>query len=451
MTTTVTSTIKSSGGDYTTITAWEAAKQGNLVSLDTIQQAECYSFALTDTVGIAGWTTGVNNYVRIYTPAAERHNGTSRDVSGIGFQMTSTLHGINVQTDYVRIDGLVIKSTNATAQCINPSAATLTPITNELRIENCILICTVSGSTSAMVTSPDLDCNLIMRNCIVYGPRRGLGVSGLASVEVSHCTINVTGDNGIRYGASTGTFTIKNNFVGGTLTEDFNLVAGSTPTLVGDHNASEDASADDEFPTGALINLAIGNQFTTTDNYTLKAGNVLGGAGTPLAAVTLDIVGTTRSLTAPAIGAHETTLVRGLDAPTAVISDVSNYPSTWTTEANARNNLYQSINEFTADDSTFIQSESYPVASVVSFSLSDPAVALGTGTGRVRIRYYKQSAEVVNLTVRLMQGLTVIKSWTYTNIGVDVVQTDETLTAPEVATITDTTALTLQYEASWTP
>lgn len=152
------------------------------------------------------------------------------------------------------------------------------------------------------------------------------------------------------------------------------------------------------------------------------------------------------------------------DTPTQSIADVSTLvpylllqadgdlsAGSWTTELGATSNLYQSIDERTADDSDFVQSDSFPVASVVSFSLSDPALPVGAGTGRVRVRYYKQSVEVVNLIVRLKQGVTTIKTWTYTDIDFDVLEVDETLTAPEVATITDDTALTLEYEASWTP
>lgn len=152
------------------------------------------------------------------------------------------------------------------------------------------------------------------------------------------------------------------------------------------------------------------------------------------------------------------------DAPTATISEASTLvpylllqpdgdlsAGSWTTELDATSNLYQSIDEFTASDSDFIQSESFPASSAVSFSLTDPTLPIGTGAGVVRVRYYKESAEVVNLTVRLMEGVTTIKSWTYTNIDFDVLQVDEVLTAGEVATIVDRTNLSLQYEASWTP
>ena len=65
MATTVVHTIKASGGDYTSLSAWEAAQQRDLVALDEIEVAECYPFIDTTAVTVSGWTTGVNNYIII--------------------------------------------------------------------------------------------------------------------------------------------------------------------------------------------------------------------------------------------------------------------------------------------------------------------------------------------------------------------------------------------------
>src|SRR3990170_1219772 len=75
MATTVTKTIKSSGGDYTSLSAWEAGQQGNLVTADQIQVAECYSMLDTSICVINGWTTDATRYIEIKTPVSERHDG----------------------------------------------------------------------------------------------------------------------------------------------------------------------------------------------------------------------------------------------------------------------------------------------------------------------------------------------------------------------------------------
>ena len=78
MPTTVVKTIRASGGDYTTLSAWEAANQGNLVSADEVRVAECYNdwpSGLNDAVNIDGSTTDATRYMAITVAAGHRHTG----------------------------------------------------------------------------------------------------------------------------------------------------------------------------------------------------------------------------------------------------------------------------------------------------------------------------------------------------------------------------------------
>ena len=112
------SEIGSGGGrDYSTLTAWEAAKQADLVTAGDIEVAECYNDStFTEAeVFIYGWTTGANNYIRIYTPAAERHDGTA--YSGVKFSPSSddNNYGLfRLAEGYIRIEGLIINPYDAT-------------------------------------------------------------------------------------------------------------------------------------------------------------------------------------------------------------------------------------------------------------------------------------------------------------------------------------------------
>lgn len=64
MATTVVSTIMSAGGDYTSIAAWEADKQGDLVAADQVQKAVCHD--LQDAgVQIDGSTTDATRFLWI--------------------------------------------------------------------------------------------------------------------------------------------------------------------------------------------------------------------------------------------------------------------------------------------------------------------------------------------------------------------------------------------------
>lgn len=116
MPTTVTKTVKSSGGDYTSLSAWEAGEQADLVALDQIRQAECYSMADTTAFTISGWTSDLTRYIRIFTPLSERHDG-KYNTSKFRIEWTGSASPANggivsiIGNDYVRIEGVQIKST----------------------------------------------------------------------------------------------------------------------------------------------------------------------------------------------------------------------------------------------------------------------------------------------------------------------------------------------------
>jgi hypothetical protein len=64
---TITKTVKPSGGDYTSLSNWEAGEQADLVAAGNIAVAECYSMVDTTPVVVDGWTTGVKVLARVVT------------------------------------------------------------------------------------------------------------------------------------------------------------------------------------------------------------------------------------------------------------------------------------------------------------------------------------------------------------------------------------------------
>lgn len=52
--------VKSSGGDYSSLSAWEAAQQRDLVAANEVAIAECYGFQDTVPVNVDGWNTNKN-------------------------------------------------------------------------------------------------------------------------------------------------------------------------------------------------------------------------------------------------------------------------------------------------------------------------------------------------------------------------------------------------------
>ena len=78
MATTITKTVKSSGGDYTSLNAWAASIAGrgaDLTTRDVVERAECFGFTDTTAVSISGITTDTTRRVEISTPDTARHGG----------------------------------------------------------------------------------------------------------------------------------------------------------------------------------------------------------------------------------------------------------------------------------------------------------------------------------------------------------------------------------------
>jgi hypothetical protein len=84
MPTTVTKIVDTGGtGDYSSLAAWEAARQGNLISSDTIEKALCKcTKGAADTGGqllFSGWTVDGTRYPMVYVDEEYRHKGVWDD------------------------------------------------------------------------------------------------------------------------------------------------------------------------------------------------------------------------------------------------------------------------------------------------------------------------------------------------------------------------------------
>ena len=67
MPTEVVHTIRASGGDYTSLSAWQTAQKRDLVADDEIAVAECYDDwtgnGLSEDILIDGWTTDSTRHI----------------------------------------------------------------------------------------------------------------------------------------------------------------------------------------------------------------------------------------------------------------------------------------------------------------------------------------------------------------------------------------------------
>ena len=118
----ITKTVKPSGGDYTSISAaitGEVTARAGLVARDETLVIECYKGDydaaggvnyINESANINGFTTNATHYVRITTPATERHNGKVFDGDGnyTGFCVKNTGSRAFLFNDpYTEVDGII--------------------------------------------------------------------------------------------------------------------------------------------------------------------------------------------------------------------------------------------------------------------------------------------------------------------------------------------------------
>lgn len=341
-------TIKPDGtGDYTTLQAWEDWADGEA---NAGQWAECYAGGNLGALSISGWagTPDGTNFPKVYTPTAERHDGSYG--SGAYIESPGTNVPLTISNpNRIVIDGLRLRRTTVGGT----ASAWVAEIASGIQadgfvIENCLIeqenngpgIQVLSGSGS-MSLGGTIRNNIIVENKVGAAESFGISVIVTAAMFTTHgVTLNILNNtivspnsryvNGIRLvrdGSALGstanlTVTAKNNVAMGAGTADF-VTATNTGTgvlsMTASHNASSDATSDDWGATGAQNSLTASSQFVNVaSDWNLKAGANLIDTGTDLSgsSVTTDYSGTVRSGTYD-IGADEY-------VASAVISDHSN-------------------------------------------------------------------------------------------------------------------------------
>ena len=112
---------------------------------------------------------------------------------------------------------------------------------------------------------------------------------------------------------------------------------------------------------------------------------------------------------------------------------------TWTASSGT---LASCLDETTASDADYITTTNTSTCEVALGSVTDPSVSTG------HIVRYRISATSGGITVRLRQGTTTIATWTHATAPTSLTTYSQTLTGGEADSITDYTALRLQFEAT---
>jgi hypothetical protein len=154
-------TIKSAGGDYTTLALWEDWADGQAT---TDQWAECYSGFDMGQVVIGSWLEDPDaaNYPRIYTNLDQRHSGKD-DGSGAYIAVDSAAHGVEIYENFVRVEGIrfVLSSSG---RAISADGY------NGIYIDSNLI--TTSGSPTTLVglrISFSNNATVTFRNNLIYG------------------------------------------------------------------------------------------------------------------------------------------------------------------------------------------------------------------------------------------------------------------------------------------
>lgn len=102
------------GRDYSSISSWESAQQGNLVSLQEIHKGECYadSSYFDESVTISGSTTSSDYYMYLTVAEGNRHDGT-KSGGGVVIDRQGGAYSYGVYApdsytflEYLRVTGL---------------------------------------------------------------------------------------------------------------------------------------------------------------------------------------------------------------------------------------------------------------------------------------------------------------------------------------------------------
>jgi hypothetical protein len=262
MATEVISTIRSSGGDYTSLSAWEAGEQRNLVTADQIEVAECYddwTSGLNDTFTVSGWTTDSTRYVKITVAAGHRHDGILKS----GFWMySSTSPVVTISQRYTVVEWITVEQTGA--------GTAISPNERDHKYNHVQAIGGTSG-TSYGFNSFNSSATNIAKGCYASGATSGFRQGGAGTIELNNCVAN-GGTNGIL--RSSGTLNAYNCIVYAGTTA-YNSVSG------GSNNAAHNGSGTNPPGTSPYTSDVTSADFVDASggDFHLDSGSGLIGAG----------------------------------------------------------------------------------------------------------------------------------------------------------------------------
>ena len=253
-------TVNSITREYTSLSAAETgaidANHLNTADLETNSYQlnfPCYYDTGADTTAVTvdGYTTGVSNYIKIYTPSStsteannsQRHQGKWEGAKyRLSYSANSYTKILSIADPYVRVEGLLMEHTNATADERGGIIFTQSDITIS---GNIVRLPAANGINDEDGIKGPYSANIY--NNIVVGWRAGIQTNNISAGATQNISNNTIYDcnSGIGswgYPGSTTYYNLKNNLSYGN-NADFYFDLGGNVTRVNQNNLSSDATS----------------------------------------------------------------------------------------------------------------------------------------------------------------------------------------------------------------
>ena len=272
------------GFDYTSLSTWESTEQADLTTaaIGKICTATCRSTSggaddTSLTTTIVGWTTEAANYIKMWADPTEayRHAGVW---DATKYRRTTVNDQVlNLQEDYVRIDGLQFDNAQTQSGQALLTIDSVSSSSNKIEIYNTIFNCNTNTSWwqwAMGVETAAVELNLYVKNCLFFNGHTtsSSGQTAMYLRTNNNCYLhNITihgGDNGIKLASGTGTVYCKNVLVS-------NLASGGssfeevTGTLDINYCAAEDTDVTAQGGTGNRASQTFTFVDSANDNYEL--------------------------------------------------------------------------------------------------------------------------------------------------------------------------------------
>lgn len=290
MATEVTKVVASSGGDYTSLNAFEAGEQRDLVAADEIAVASCANFEDTTKTIFAGWTTDSTRYIKV---VAQDVHGSGGAYSTSAYRLTTTASPTCTITSRTHLEGIQLRNTGTNT---NSSALSISS-SSVGRLTNCILRNNDNSSgVAAMTLSSSADC-LAVNTVFIARGTSGWGIKAQAATiacSLYNCIAVGQGTRAVRLSDAGSSGTIGNCYGSSGSGQVYELGAGVTLTTSAASDTTGDPAALDSVPftTAVFQNVTSGSE-----NLRHKKGTALHDAGTDVSAssgVSTDIDGRAR-------------------------------------------------------------------------------------------------------------------------------------------------------------